>query len=268
MIKLRLQNVTLGYGKKITLSDITMEANPGEIVGIIGPNGSGKTTLIRGMTRLISPISGNIHIDGRNIRNMKTNELAQYIAVVPQNTELPKLFTAFEVVLMGRTPHLGLLRYEGKNDIAIVRKAMDATQTWSLAQRRVGELSGGEIQRIIIARALAQEPHIMLFDEPTAHLDINYQIEILDLVRRLCLEQNLIILVALHDLNLASQYCSRLIILHDGKIHSQGDPRDVINEKTIKEVFGAHVYITPHPVNKLPSTFILSNQYRGEHTND
>jgi iron complex transport system ATP-binding protein len=262
MLKLRLQNVTLGYGKKITLSDINLEAKPGEIVGIIGPNGSGKTTLIRGMTRLIAPLSGHIHINGYNIQNMKANELARFVAVVPQNTELPRLFTAFEVVLMGRTPHLGLLRYEGEKDIAIVRKAMEATETLTLARRKVGELSGGELQRLIIARALAQEPGIMLFDEPTAHLDINYQVEILDLIYRLCLEQNLIILLALHDLNLAVQYCNRLIILHNGKIHSQGDPRDVINSRTIKEVFGANVYIHPHPINNLPSTFILSDKYR------
>ena len=268
MLKLRLQNVTLGYGKKITLSDVTLEARPGEIVGIIGPNGSGKTTLIRGLTRLITPLSGQIHINGHNIRKMKANELARFVAVVPQNTELPRLFTAFEVVLMGRTPHLGLFRYEGENDIAIVRKAMEATQTLSLAERRVGELSGGEVQRLIIARALAQEPEIMLFDEPTAHLDINYQVEILDLVHHLCRERNLIIMVALHDLNLAAQYCHRLVILHNGKIHSQGDPRDVINSSTIKEVFGADVYIHPHPVNNLPSTFILSNKYRQKMNND
>ncbi len=262
MLKLRLQNVTLGYGKKVTLSDINIEASPGEIVGIIGPNGSGKTTLIRGMTRLLAPLSGSVHINGYNIRNMKANELARFVAVVPQNTELPKLFTAFEVVLMGRTPHLGLLRYEGESDIAIVQKAMEATQTLAFANRKVGELSGGEIQRLIIARALAQEPEIMLFDEPTAHLDINYQVEILDLVRRLCLEQNLIVLIALHDLNLAVQYCNRLIILHNGRIHSQGNPKDVINSSTIKEVFGANVLVYPHPVNNLPSTFILSDKYR------
>jgi iron complex transport system ATP-binding protein len=262
MFNLRLDNVSLGYGKQTVLHNISLETKPGEMLGIIGPNGSGKSTLIRGITRLIQPISGQIFLDGDDIASMSRHNLAQLMAVVPQNPVLPQLFTALEVVLMGRTPHLGLLRYAGERDLAIVQKAMEATQTLAFAERRVGELSGGERQRLTIARALAQEPKLILMDEPTANLDINYQIETLDLARQLCREQELIVLVTLHDLNLASQYCDWLIMLSDGRIYCHGTPKAVINAKTIKEVYGAEVYVYPHPVNNLPTTLIMPDKDR------
>ena len=262
MFNLRLDDVSLGYGKQTVLHNISLETKPGEILGIIGPNGSGKSTLIRGITRLIQPSSGQIFLDGDDIASMNRHDLARLMAVVPQNPVLPQLFTALEVVLMGRTPHLGLLRYEGKRDLAIVQKAMEATQTLAFAERRVGELSGGERQRLTIARALAQEPKLILMDEPTANLDINYQIETLDLARQLCREQELIVVVTLHDLNLASQYCDRLVMLSDGRVYCHGIPKAVINAQTIKEVYGAEVYVYPHPVNDLPATLIVSDKDR------
>ena len=257
MFNLRLDNVSLGYGKQSVLRNINVKAVPGEMLGIIGPNGSGKSTLIRGITRIIQPTRGNIFLDGSSINDLTRQKLARLVAVVPQNPTLPDSFTAFEVVLMGRTPHLGLLRYEGSNDLSIVKAAMEATQTIALMQRRVGELSGGERQRLIIARALAQEPKIILMDEPTANLDINYQIETLELARHLCRKHKLIIVVAIHDLNLASQYCDRLVLLSNGTVYCQGIPETVINAQTIKDVYGAQVYVYPHPVNKLPATLIV-----------
>jgi len=254
---LRLEQVSLGYGRRTILEDASLEANPGEVLGIIGPNGSGKSTLLRGMTRLLTPSTGHIFIDGHTIDQLKHSDLAQLVAVVPQNAVLPELFTAVEVVLMGRTPHLGLFKYENNNDFTIVYKAMEATNTVHLAECRVGELSGGEKQRLVIARALAQEPKIILLDEPTAHLDINYQIETLEMIRHLCREQNLVVVIALHDLNLAVQYCDRLVILNHGKIYSQGTPETVVTAQTIKEVYGADVCVYPHPVNKLPATLIM-----------
>src|SRR4030043_2011583 len=260
MFNLRLDNVSLGYNKQIVLHNISLEAKPGEMLGIIGPNGSGKSTLIKGIPRPLQPISGQIFLDGTNIVDMTRHDLAQLVAVVPQNPTLPELFTALEVVLMGRTPHLGLLRYEGEKDVATVQKAMEATQTLDFAERRVGELSGGERQRLTIARALAQEPKLILMDEPTANLDINYQIETLDLARQLCREQDLIVVVTLHDLKLASQYCDRLVMLSDGRIYCHGTPEAVINAQTIKEVYGAEVYVYPHPINDLPATLIVSDK--------
>jgi iron complex transport system ATP-binding protein len=257
MLTMRLEQVSLSYGRRTILEDASLEALPGEILGIIGPNGSGKSTLIRGMTRLLNPTSGQIFIDGHTIDKVKHEELAKLVAVVPQNAALPELFTAVEVVLMGRTPHLGLFRYESNNDFTIVHKAMEATNTVHLTERKISELSGGEKQRLVIARALAQEPKIILLDEPTAHLDINYQIETMELIRHLCREQNLVVIIALHDLNLAVQYCDRLVILNHGKIYRQGLPEDVVTAPIIKEVYGADVHVYPHPVNKLPATLIV-----------
>lgn len=264
MFNLRLEKVGLGYGKQVVLSDISFEAKPGEILGLVGPNGSGKSTLIRGITRLIPLSSGHIFIDGQDIARIGRSDLARVTAVVPQNAALPELFTAFEVVLMGRTPHLGLFRYEGEKDMTVVRDAMEMTKTTNFAGRRVGELSGGERQRLTIARALAQEPKIILLDEPTAHLDINYQIETLDIISHLCQEQGLIVVIALHDLNLAAQFCDQLVMLNRGKVYNQGAPEAVIDAQTIKEVYGAEVYVYPHPINDLPATLIVSEKARNK----
>lgn len=260
MFVLRLDNVSLGYDKQTVLHNVNLEARPAEMLGIIGPNGAGKSTLIRGITRLIQPTSGNIFLNGSEISDIPRQKLAQMVAVVPQNPMLPEPFTALEVVLMGRTPHLGLLRYEGEKDLAIVKNVMEATQTIALAERRVGELSGGERQRLTIARALAQEPEIILMDEPTANLDINYQIETLNLARKLCQKQELVVVLTLHDLNLASQYCDRLVVLGKGTVYCQGTPQAVINAQTIRDVYGAKVYVYPHPVNKLPTTLIVPDK--------
>ncbi|HEX7363979.1 MAG TPA: ABC transporter ATP-binding protein [Dehalococcoidia bacterium] len=260
MFYLRLDNVTLGYGKQTVLHNISFQARPGEMLGVIGPNGSGKSTLVRGITRIIQPSCGEIFLDGSNLYSISRSKLAQLVAVVPQNPTLPESFTAFELVLMGRTPHLSLLRYESKIDLDIAENAMEATHTLELAERRIGELSGGEKQRLTIARALAQEPKIILMDEPTANLDINFQIETLELARQLCRKQKLIAVITLHDLNLASQYCDRLILLSNGTIYCQGTPQEVISARTIKEIYGAQVCVYPHPVNKLPATLVVSDK--------
>ncbi len=255
---IELKDVSLGYDHRAVVNNINLKAVSGEMLGLIGPNASGKSTLIKGITRLINIFSGHISIDGQDIKNIKREELARLIAVVPQNPVLPEVFTAFEVVLMGRTPHLGLLRYEGEKDIAIAWQAMRATKTQLFAERRIGELSGGERQRLIIARALTQQPRVFLLDEPTAHLDINHQVEILNLVKSLCLEQNLTIIAALHDLNLAAQYCDWLIMLNGGQIHAEGIPQDVLTVENIKRAYGAEVCVYPHPINKLPTTLITA----------
>jgi len=261
---IKLEDVSLGYNQRAVLNNINLKAMPGKVLGLIGPNASGKSTLIKGMTRVINLFSGHIFVDGRDIRNIKREELARLVAVVPQNPVLPQAFTAFEVVLMGRTPHLGLLRYEGREDIAIAWQAMEVTKTEFFAERRVGELSGGERQRLMIARALTQQPKAILLDEPTAHLDINHQVEILNLVKRRCLEQSLTVIAALHDLNFAAQYCDWLVMLNGGQIYAEGVAQDVLTTQNIKEAYGAEVCVYPHPVNKLPTTLITAGGGRNE----
>ncbi len=255
---LKVENVTLAYGKNIVLEGINFAAQEGEMLGLIGPNGSGKTTLLKAISRLLSPRSGEIRLNGKNIAKIPRKELAKLLAVVPQNPSLPETLTAFELVLMGRNPHLGFLRYESRKDMEIAYKAMELTQTDFLASRRVGELSGGEKQRLIIARALTQEPKSLLLDEPTAHLDINHQVEILNLVKSLCTCKGLTVIAALHDLNLAAQYCDRLFLLGNCRIYAEGTPEEVITPQNIKEVYGAEVLVYPHPVNKLPTTLIMA----------
>ncbi len=257
MVRLELLNVTLAYDQHIVLKDVSLTVNSGEMVGLIGPNGSGKSTLIRGICRLINVRQGEILIDGRELAGIGREELSRIIAVVPQYPILPGAFTTLEVVLMGRTPHLGLFRYEGNDDVEIVMKAMEATSLAPLAKRRVAELSGGEKQRLLIARSLAQEPRLVLLDEPTAHLDVNYQVETLELFRSLCRQHGLAVIVAVHDLNLAAQFCSRLVLIGNGYICAQGRPEEVITELNIQQVYGARVRVYPHPVNGLPATLVV-----------
>jgi len=256
MIKLELQSVGVAYGRNVVVKDLTFQVMPGEMVGLIGPNGSGKSTIIKAISRVISLQSGKILLDGKDVFKMPRGDLARLLGVVPQMSILPSAFTAFEVVLMGRNPHLGLLQYEGARDMAITWRAMEMTATHTLAERKVGELSGGEIQRIVIARVLTQEPKSILLDEPTANLDIRHQVEILDLIKNLCLENNLTVVVALHDLNLAAQYCDRLILINNGQVHAQGTPEEVINSRNIKEVYGADGCVYTHPVNGLPAVLL------------
>jgi iron complex transport system ATP-binding protein len=260
MIVLEMQNVTLGYNHNPVLQDMTLRASPGELVGLIGPNGSGKSTIIKALSRVIHPRSGKILLDGQDIARIPRRELACLVGVVPQMPLLPSTFTAFEIVLMGRNPHLGLFQSEGQRDWAIAWKAMEKTATRLLADRRVNELSGGEIQCLLIARVLVQETKAILLDEPTANLDIGRQVEILDLIKNLCVANNLTVLAALHDLNLAAQYCDRLLLINDKHIHAEGTPSQVITDRNIKQVYGAENCVYTHPVNGLPTVLLSANR--------
>ena len=266
MIKLEIENLSLAYGHSVVMRDLTFQVTPGEMVGLIGPNGSGKSTVIKAISRVIPPYSGKILADGRDIARIHRAELARLIGVVPQMPLLLSTFTAFEIVLMGRNPHLGLLQYESAGDMAITWQAMGRTNTQSLAGRQVGELSGGEIQRLVIARVLTQQPKSILLDEPTSNLDINYQIEVLDLIKSLCKEDNLAVVITLHDLNLASQYCDRLVLVNHGRVHAQGTPVEVINTKNIEDVYGAGGCVYAHPVNGLPTVLLQAGNSRGNKT--
>ncbi|MFC2038300.1 ABC transporter ATP-binding protein [Chloroflexota bacterium] len=256
MISLETQNVSLAYGRNVVMKDLSFRVAPGEMVGLIGPNGSGKSTIIKALSHIIGPSKGKILIEGRDISGIPRGELARLLGVVPQMPLLPSTFSAFEIVLMGRNPHLGMFQYESADDMDITWQAMGRTLTQNLASRRIGELSGGEIQRIVVARVLAQQPKSILLDEPTANLDINHQVEILDLIKSLCQENNLAVVITLHDLNLAAQYCNRLLLINKGEVHSQGTPREVISPENIKEVYGAENCVYTHPVNGLPTVLL------------
>ncbi len=252
MVDLKLHNITLGYRRKSVVQDISFEVKPGEILGLVGPNGCGKSTIIKSLSRIIKPYSGSIMLNGRDLSNIPRVELSRLLGVVPQMPLLPSTFTAFEIVLMGRNPHLGLLQYESNKDKTIAWQAMEKTSTEHLARRRIGQLSGGEIQSIVIARVLAQQTKGILLDEPTANLDIGRQIEILDLIKDLCLNEKLTVVIAMHELNLATQYCNRLILIDRGRIHCQGEPKEVITQENIGQVYGSGNYIEPHPLSGLP----------------
>ncbi len=242
-MKLKIRGVEFSYGSRKVLENITFEVSEGEILGILGPNGSGKTTLLRCINRVLEAKKGSILIDGTDIRKLSRKEIAKNIGVVPQDSAIHFPFTVFDIVLMGRTPHLGRLEQEGSEDIETAKKAMEITNTKHLADRLIDEISGGEKQRVIIARALAQEPKILLLDEPTLHLDINHQLEILELLRKLAIKNRLTIVLVSHDLNLASRYCHRMILLKTGKIHSAGKPQDVLTKDNIRDVFKIDVKI-------------------------
>jgi len=260
MIELEMRNVTLGYNHQPVLGNITLKASPGEMVGLIGPNGSGKSTIIKALSRVMHPTSGLISINGRDINQITRRELACMVGVVPQLPLLPSTFTAFEIVLMGRNPHLGLFQSESRRDMTLAGEAMEKTGTGLLANRYINELSGGEIQCVLIARVLVQETEAILLDEPTANLDIGRQVEILDLIKNLCTENKLTVMAAVHDLNLAAQYCDRLILIHEGQVRAEGKPQEVITEENMRQVYGAENCVYTHPVNGLPTVLLGAHQ--------
>ena len=206
--------VTFSFNGPPVLHQVDLCLEAGNLIGVIGPNGAGKSTLVRLLSRLLTPSSGEIWVNGRKLARWRLADLARVLAVVPQSPELPPTFTAWEIVLMGRTPYLGWMGQEGERDRAIAHQAMKETGTYHLADRPIGQLSGGEQQRVVIARALTQEPQVLLLDEPTAHLDINHQVETLLLITRLVKERRIAALAIFHDLNLAAQYCDELVLLH------------------------------------------------------
>jgi len=255
-LQLRAEGISFAYQDKSVLNEIDLAIKPGELVGLIGPNGSGKSTLIKCLSRVLVPQRGRVWLDGHTLASLDPQQIARHIAVVPQAVELPPGFTAFEIVLMGRVPHLDWWQNENARDKEIARAAMEATGTWSLAERLVNQLSGGERQRVVIARALAQEPEVLLLDEPTAHLDVKHQIEVMELVRRLNRERGLAVLVVFHDLNLAAQYCSRLVLFKEGRVYKAGSPREVIAPDVLREVYGIELLVIPHPQNQRPMAVV------------
>lgn len=254
---IKIKDLQWNYNEKKVLQDINLEIEKGKFYSIIGPNGSGKTTLLKNIARIMEPKRNTVLIDGKDIIGFKNKELARKIASVPQNTEINFEFSSHDVVMMGRTPYLSRFEVEKSTDEAIVKEAMETTNTWELRNKSINELSGGERQRVIIARALAQQPDIVLLDEPVSHLDIHHQVRIMDNIKTLNQNKNFTVIAVLHDLNLAAQYSDTLVLLHQGKVVALGTPEQVITKKNIKEVYDMDVYMMKNPSNNKPHMIIL-----------
>ena len=259
MSSLYAEQVSFAYSKDYgpVLSNINLKIESGQMVGVVGPNGSGKTTFLRLASGVLHPTQGKILLDGAVLKGLSRNTIAQRVAMVPQYFYMPFSFTVAEVVMMGRTPFIKLLGGEKEHDRDAVHQSMKSTGVSEFESRVFNDLSGGERQRAILALAMAQEPKLLLLDEPTAHLDINHQIELLQLVRKLNLEQGITIAAVMHDLNLASLYFDRLVILKDGTVFADGSPEQVLTADIIQEVYGTPVHVTSHPTTGTPYIITL-----------
>ncbi|MBU4376308.1 MAG: ABC transporter ATP-binding protein [Candidatus Omnitrophica bacterium] len=259
---LRVDDLSGGYGKENIVRDISFVVNKGDFLGIIGPNGSGKSTLLRFLSRVLVPRKGRIELSGKDIHKMALKEFSRKTAFVPQDILINFSFTVWEIALMGRIPHLGRLELETRNDFTIAEKALSLTDALYLKEKYIDNLSAGERQRVIIAKALAQEPILLLLDEPTSHLDIGYQIQILDLLKKLNREKGLSIIMVLHDLNLASEYCDRIILLNEGSIFKEGSPHEVLTYENIESVYKTVVLVNKNPLSSKPFITIIPGEDR------
>ncbi len=242
---LEVKDLSVGYGSRQILDNINMSAQKGEVLGIIGPNGSGKTTFVKTITRILKQTSGEVLINDKNVQDMSSTEIAKHIGVVSQVISINFEFTVEDIVLMGRTPYIK--GGESAEDLDIVKEAMEKTNTYFLRERFVTQLSGGELQRVIIARALAQQPDILLLDEPTSHLDITNQIEILNLVKKES-RKGMLVIAVVHDLNLAAYYCDKLALIHNGNLKAFGPPTRVLTPQNIKNVYNLAVEIITNQI--------------------
>lgn len=247
-MKLEIKDLSFSFGENKILNGITLGVREGEFVGLMGPNGSGKTTLLRCMTRYLPAEARTILIDMKPIHTLSEREIARTFAVVPQTSSTDFPFTAYDVVMMGRIPHIGSrFAGESKRDVDAVRRAFERAGCWHLKDRRFSELSGGERQRVIIARALAQEPKVLLLDEPTVYLDISGQFEMMDLIKKLNREDRMTIVAVLHDINLAARYSDRIALLNCGRLEAFGPPDEVLTSDTIQSVYGVDVAVRRDP---------------------
>ena len=265
-----LREVTFGYAapgrrraRPFRLAPLSMTVEPGEILGVIGPNSAGKTTLIRLLTRVLRPSGGEIFLAGRPLASLSGAVLARDVAVVPQDLPHAFPFTVEQLVLMGRYPHDPGRYFESETDRAIARAAMEATGVLDLATVPLDELSGGERQRAVLARALAQEPRLLVLDEPTAHLDLRYQAECVGLLRRVNRERAITVILVAHDLNLAAEISDRLLLLAGGQVVRLGPPEQVLDEELLRDVYGCDVIVDKAPTGDRPRVQVA---WPGAHT--
>jgi iron complex transport system ATP-binding protein len=243
VIMLRANNIRASYRETVILDNINLDVHLGEFAGIIGPNGTGKTTLLKVLSGVKKPLSGTVYLDNRDIKTMSRHEIARIMAVVPQSSFVPPLFTVEDVVSIGRYAHTKKRFTTTVSDQEAINKALVLTDTNRFRHRYVSELSGGERQEVLIARALAQQPKLLLLDEPIANLDIKHQLKILELIRKLVDSQALTALMVIHDLNLAARFCSKLILLHNGVVHAAGKADEVLTIDNLAEAYGVAAFV-------------------------
>lgn len=252
-MRLKVEGLTYSYGEKEAADHVSLQVNEGEFVGLIGPNGSGKSTVLKNIYRGLIPDGGTIELDGENLLTMPYKKSALKLAVVGQENDVPFDFLVEEIVAMGRSPHKKLFDIDNAHDKEIVHHALEHLGMEKMAKRNYLHLSGGEKQRVIIARAVAQESDFFILDEPTNHLDISYQMQIFDFIRRL----KVTVLSAIHDLNMAALYCDRIYVLKKGKVVLQGTPEEVLTPENIYDVYGVRSSVVKHPITgKMAITFL------------
>lgn len=261
MIAIEAKNIDFFYNATQILHDVSMSLRQGEFLGIIGPNGAGKSTLLRLLCGILQPKKGTVGLFGASISAQSHKSIAQIVAFVPQETHFALNFTVEDIVSMGRYPYKRAFQREDEQDRSAVENALGAANVAALRARPINSLSSGERQLVVIARALAQSPKVMLLDEPTSHLDLHHQHAIMDLLERLN-KQGISIAVVHHDLNLASLYCENLILMHKGKIHTKGKPAEILNKSILREVYSTEVTILRHPEKDVPQIFM---QTKGNH---
>lgn len=247
-----VNGLTYKINDKNILNNMELEIESNKLYTIVGPNGSGKTTLIKHICKIIQCKSGEINIGDIDINSINSRELGKIMSSVPQNTNLDFAYTAWDIVLMGRNPHIGRFKKENDNDLEKVREAMKMTNTYHLKDEDISTLSGGERQRVIIARALAQETPMMILDEPISQLDIHHQIQVMNILKSLVKDYNKTVICVLHDLNIAAQYSDELILVNDGKVLKKGTPKEIINNEVLKEVYNMDFFIMDNPINSCP----------------
>lgn len=249
---LKIQDLVIQYGDTQVVRGVSLQVAPGEVVALIGPNGAGKTSLVRGISGVAEVASGKVLFEETDLKSLRPMERARVMAVVPQVSYVGGAFTVEQVVMMGRTAYMSWLGKPSSTDEAVVRQALQDTSTTTLARRRIAELSGGEQQRVMLARALAQKTPLLVLDEPTNHLDLQHQGTILSLVREQVVKKGLAVLMVLHDLNLVSQFADRAVLMLDGRVYASGKPQAVLTKENISEAYHAKIEIIPHPSTNLP----------------
>lgn len=254
---LEVRDLGCRYGRRPVVNGVSFSVAEGEFFIVIGPNGSGKTTLIRAVSGGVRPREGEVEIFGRPLRGFSVRELARNVAVVPQTAPADVPFTVAEVVLMGRSPYLGMLSMERREDLALAERAMAFTRIEHLAERRLDQLSAGERQRVLIARAVCQQPRIIVLDEPTAPLDLAHQVRVMDLLERLRKEEGVTVVMVSHDLNLAAMYADRLLLLKEGSVLSLGAPAEVLTFETLERAYGCVLLVDESPVGKVPRVTLV-----------